>query len=107
MDVCTHEEGEGHEGAVMPWRSLFCGGDRKWGVMRSTLGAGVGLDGWGEREVTKTAPDQPASVGLFDQGYDGNFALVESESREISMEAGDFAADLKICNTVLPVRRVG
>ena len=64
-------------------------------------GCRVGLDGSGGREVTKTAPDQPGSVGLFNQGYDGNFALVESGSREISMEAGDFAADLKICNTVL------
>ena len=70
-------------------------------------GCRVGLDGCGEREVTKTARNQPASVGLFDQGYDGNFALVEFESQEISIAAGDFAADLKICNTVLlPTPRV-
>ena len=32
--------------ATVPWRSLFCGGDRKWGVFRcTTLGAGVGLAG--------------------------------------------------------------
>ena len=32
--------------AAVPWRSLFCGGDRKWGVFRfTTLGAGVGLAG--------------------------------------------------------------
>ena len=30
--------------AAAPWRSLFCGGYRKWGVFRcSTLGARVGL----------------------------------------------------------------
>ena len=32
--------------AVVPWSSLFCGGDRKWGVFRcTTLGAVVGLAG--------------------------------------------------------------
>ena len=32
--------------AAVPWRSLFCGGDRKWGVFKcTTLGAGVGLAG--------------------------------------------------------------
>ena len=32
--------------AAVPWRSLFCSGDRKWGVFRcTTLGAGVGLAG--------------------------------------------------------------
>ena len=31
---------------AMPWRSLFCGGDRNWGVFRcTTLAAGVGLAG--------------------------------------------------------------
>ena len=35
-------KGDEHEGCV-PWRSLFCGGDRKWGVSRCTiLGAGWG-----------------------------------------------------------------
>ena len=30
--------------AAVSWRSLFCGGDRKWEVFRcTTLGAGVGL----------------------------------------------------------------
>ena len=38
-------KGEEHEGCGA-WRSLFCGGDRKWGVFRcTTLGAGVGLAG--------------------------------------------------------------
>ena len=32
--------------AAVPWRSLFCSGDRKWGVFRcTTLGARVGLAG--------------------------------------------------------------
>jgi len=66
--------------AAVPWRSLFCGGDGKWGVFRySTLGAGVGLDG----------------------GYDGNFRLLESGSWEI------FPPISKFCNTELPVWRVG
>ena len=45
VDECTDVKGRSTK-AVVPWRSLFCGGDRKWGVFRcTTLGAGVGLAG--------------------------------------------------------------
>jgi hypothetical protein len=112
VEECADIEGEGLTtadllwGVAVPWRSVFCGGDRKWGLLRCPLGAGVGVAGWGEREVTKATPDPTPSFGQFYKGYDGNFALLESGSWEISMEAGDFAADLKISNTVLPVWRV-
>jgi hypothetical protein len=117
VDECADVEGDGLEGRLttavflwgvaVPWRSVFCGGDRKWGLLRCPLGAGVGVAGRGEREVTKATPDPTPSFGQLYKGYDGNFALLKSRSREISMEAGDFAADLKICNTGLPVRHVG
>ena len=43
MDECADVKGRIIKVAV-PWRSLFCGGDRNWGVFRcTTLGAGVGL----------------------------------------------------------------
>ena len=45
VDECADVKGRSTK-AVVPWRSLFCGGDRKWGVFRcTTLGAGVGLAG--------------------------------------------------------------
>ena len=45
VDECTDVKGRSTKAAV-PWRSLFCGGDRKWGVFRcTTMGAGVGLAG--------------------------------------------------------------
>ncbi len=45
VDECADVKGRSTKAAV-PWRSLFCGGDRKWGVFRcTTLGAGVGLAG--------------------------------------------------------------
>ena len=71
------------------------------------MGVGVGVAGRGEREVTKATPDPTPSFGQLYKGYDGHFTLLESGLREISMEARDFAADLKICNTVLPVWHVG
>ena len=45
VDECADVKGRSTK-AVVPWRSLFCGGDRKLGVFRcTTLGAGVGLAG--------------------------------------------------------------
>ena len=65
VDECADVKGRSMK-ATVPWRSLFCGGDRKWGVSRcTTLGAGVGLAGLGEPEVTKTSPYQASSEGLF------------------------------------------
>ena len=45
MDECADVKGSSTKD-VVPWRSLFCGGGRNWGVFRcTTLGAGVGLAG--------------------------------------------------------------
>ena len=45
VDECADVKGRSTK-ATVPWRSLLCGGDRKWGVFRcTTLGVGVGLAG--------------------------------------------------------------
>ena len=45
VDECADVKGRSTKVAVS-WRSLFCGGDRKWGVFRcTTLGAEVELAG--------------------------------------------------------------
>ena len=45
VDECADVKGRSTKAAVL-WRSLFCDGDRNWGLFRcTTLGAGVGLAG--------------------------------------------------------------
>ena len=56
VDECADVKGRSTKAAV-PWRSLFCGGDRNWRVFRcTTLGAGVGWPGRVNLKLRKQPP---------------------------------------------------